>query len=300
MDTIDDVESALQAYVANDFPTENGERYLRIYGVMQGLFLQQDALLNLIKAINPAKKIELNDVLVDIREARNAAVGHPTEMKRNGTLSAHSIIQHSMRKEGFELHSYPWKDGKFSQYINVLTLIERQRAEATRILLEVVEDLREQEQAHRDKFRGVKLEKTFAQTGYAFEKIFEELRRDSVRGVSSWGIDHLQKSLDDFDGLLKERGLGVDAYDSIKYLYEEIRHPLDELKKFLNEGSSEVLSFKSAVVFASALTTSFDRLREIAREIDEEYESEPDPIASPPGQDIAMSFTSTIIGKGLS
>ena len=67
MDVIDDVESALTAYTKNEFPTEVGEKYLRIYGVMQALFLEQDALDDLIKAIHPAKDICVKDILKDIR-----------------------------------------------------------------------------------------------------------------------------------------------------------------------------------------------------------------------------------------
>jgi len=47
MDIIDDVESAVTAYLENEFPTDVGEKYLRIYGALQGLFLQQDAVLDL-------------------------------------------------------------------------------------------------------------------------------------------------------------------------------------------------------------------------------------------------------------
>ncbi len=107
LDIIDDAESALTAYTDNDFPTQTGEKYLRIYGAMQGLFLQQDALLDLIKAIHPAKKISVKDILKDIREARNASVGHPTRLGLKPPFSTHGIVQHSMRKEGFELVSYP-------------------------------------------------------------------------------------------------------------------------------------------------------------------------------------------------
>lgn len=109
MDIIDDVDSAMNAYLNNEFPTDMGERYLRVYGAMQGLFIQQDALLDLIKGIHPAKDIRLNDVLKDIREARNASVGHPAQLKRKGALSAHGIVQNSMCKDGFDLMSYPYK-----------------------------------------------------------------------------------------------------------------------------------------------------------------------------------------------
>src|SRR5271166_6093735 len=167
MDIIDDVESATTAYVENEFLTGVGEKYLRVYGALQGLFIQQDALVDLIKAIHPARAITLNDVLKDIREARNQSVGHPTNLNRKGALSAHGIVQNSIRKDGFDLLSYPEKDGKIFQHVPVLELIEKQRAEAVRILSEVVEDLREQERAHREQFREIKLRAVFDGVSYA-------------------------------------------------------------------------------------------------------------------------------------
>lgn len=276
MDIIDDIDWAMTSYLKSDFPGDVGEQYLRIYGAMQGLFLQQDALLDLIRAIHPAKNIQLNDVLKDIREARNASVGHPTQLRRKGALSTHGIVRDSMRKDGFQLLSYPGEeDGRVFRYIAVRELIEKQRAEAVRILTEVVEDLREQEQAHRLQFQEVKLVSGFDQVSYAFEKLSEELRPNSLNVLSGWAADHLRKALDDFDARLKERGLSVDAYDSIEYLYGEVEHPLTELTKFVKREPSEVQSKQTASVFITALRNLFDELRTIAREIDEEYTSEP-------------------------
>ncbi len=294
MDIIDDVDSAMTAYLENEYPTDSGERYLRVYGALQGLFLQQDALLDLIRTIHPAKEIRLNDVLKDIREARNACIGHPTQLKRKGALSAHGIVQNSMCKDGFQLHSYPEKDGKVFEFVPVRELIEKQRAEAVRILSEVIYDLGEQEQAHRAQFREIKVMRAFDQVSYAFEKIFEEIRRGSTPIFIRWGVDHLRKSLDDFEKLLKERGLGIDSYASIEYLYKEIEHPLTELRKFLQREPSEILSEKSAIVFAKALQPSFDELRHIAGEIDEEYASAPEPVVLPEPRDFPVVLTTTL------
>jgi hypothetical protein len=281
MDVIDDVESAMTAYLQNEFPSDIGEKYLRVYGALQGLFIQQDALFDLIRAIHPTKEIRVNDVLKDVRDARNASVGHPTQLKRQDVLSAHGIVQHSICKDGFELLSYSAKDGSVFQYIPVRELIEKQRTETTRILSEVVEDLREKEASHRAQFRETKLMAVFNQVGYAFEKIFEEIRGNSPKLLGSWAVEHLQKSLDNFDELLHQRGLGIESYDSIKYLYSEIEHPLAELTKFVKKQPSEVLSNDSARVFSEALQSYFDELIQIATEIDQEYESAPDPIVQP-------------------
>jgi len=297
MDIIDDVGTALGAYVDNAYPTDIGERYLRIYGAMQGLFLQQDALSDLVKAIHPTKKIQLNDVLKDVREARNASVGHPTQLRRQGSLSVHGIVQNSMSKDGFNLLSYPSRNDSLFQCVPVRGLIEKQRVETERILTEVITELREQEESCRAKFRDTKLVATFHLVGYAFEKIFEGIRYDSVANMSPWGVGHLQKILDDFEGLLKQRGTQLDTYDTIKYLYRDISHPLAELTKFISGEPSEVQSAKSAIVFAEALQGYFDRLRSIAKEIDEEYASEPDPIVPPVRPDVPVTFEIAVIGE---
>jgi hypothetical protein len=297
MNVIDDVDSATTAYLDNEFPNDIGERYLRVYGALQGLFMQQDALRDLIRAIHPAKDIRLNDVLKDIREARNASIGHPTQMKRKGGLSAHGIVQISMHKDGFELLSYPEKDGKAFQYVPVLELIKKQRAEAVRILSEVVEDLREQEEAHRARFREVKLMSVFNQVSYAFEKIFEDIRRDSLAGLARWGTDCLRTSLEDFRKLLKVRGLGIDSCDSIEYLYDQIEHPLTELAKYVRGEPSEIMSYRSAVVFAEALRFYFEELQQIASEIDQEYAAPPKPVVQPERSDVQVLLTGTFIGK---
>lgn len=296
MDIIDDTEWAFDSYLKHEFPTDAGEQYLRFYGVMQALFVQQDALSDLIKAIHPSKKIEVNDVLIAIREARNASVGHPTQLKRKGVMSAHAMIRNSMGKDGFSLHSYPTKNGNFSEFIPVCKLIEKQRIEATRILTEVVNDLRDQERAHREQFKDIKLVKTLDQVSYAFEKIGEELGRRTTFVLGGWGVKHLQSSLDQFSKLLQDRGLGVEAFDSINYLYDEIRHPLTELTKYVESLESEIRSPESAEVFVTALRKHFDELRAIAIEIDDEYASEPDPIVPPPPTE-NVSVTIKIIGE---
>jgi hypothetical protein len=169
--------------------------------------------------------------------------------------------------------------------------------ETERILTEVVTELREHEERYRAQFRDTKLVATFHLVGYAFEKIFEGIRRDSVANMSPWGVSHLQKALDDFEQLLKQRGIDIETYDSIEYLYKDIAHPLAELTKYTSGKPSEIVSANSAIVFAEALQGYFDRLRHIVEEIDEDYASEPDPIVPPVRPQDSITFTTTIIGE---
>ena len=158
LDTVDDTEEAMSAYEGNEFPSSNGERYLRIYGVLQAMFVQQDSLHDLIRVVHPSTNINVKDLLKDVRRARNASVGHPTSLGRGTTLSTHAIVQMSMHKDGFELLSYPKTTDRLFELIPVLDLIKKQRNEAVRILSEVIEDLRKQEEVHRSAFRVFEIE----------------------------------------------------------------------------------------------------------------------------------------------
>ncbi len=108
------------------------------------------------------------------------------------------------------------------------------------------------------------------------------MSRDSSPAMGRWGVDYLRKLLPDFDKELQARGLSIESYASVKYLYrDEIEYPLTELRKFLYGEPSDIVSNRSAVVFVDALRSHFDELRDIAREIDEEYASEPEPVVRP-------------------
>lgn len=171
LDIIEDVDMAIGAYLEGDFPSTPGEQYLRVYGVFQALFVQQDALRHFVEVILPSRPITLVDVLKDVREARNASVGHPSELKRGGDVSAHGINRSTMGKDGFQLMSYSEKAGMSFRYVPVRDLIAKQRREAARILSEVVKQLKVEDEEHKSKFRAESLKGTFHLALYAFEKL---------------------------------------------------------------------------------------------------------------------------------
>jgi hypothetical protein len=271
MDVIDDLDLALGAYLAAGFPDDDGEKYLRIYGVLQSLFVQQDALCHLVAIVNPSIRVELSDVLKEVRDLRNVSIGHPTEFKRKGEKSVHAINRSTLCKDGFQMMSFDEKNGPSFRNVLVCMLIEAQRKESARILLEVINQLREEDRAHKQQFRGKKLENCFSQVLYAFEKISEDLWQHRQMVMGKWGAEHLQSCLDQFAALLKERGMDVDTYDSVKYRYDEIRYPLLEVRKFFSGEASDIPKREAAQVFADAMQKHFSELMDIAREIDEEY-----------------------------
>jgi hypothetical protein len=124
-------------------------------------------------------------------------------------------------------------------------------------------------------FHRPKLKKAFDEVWYSFEKILGEVRGDSELVNAKQAVNQLQISLNQFENLLTERGLSIDSKDSIKYLYQEIEHPLTELRRFFMKEPSEILTDKAGVVYVNALKASFCKLIDIAAEMDEEHSSIP-------------------------
>jgi hypothetical protein len=271
LNIIDDVDLAIKAYVDADFPATPGEQYLRVFGIFQALFVQQDALRHFVEVILPGSHTTFIDVLKDVREARNASVGHPSELRRGGEVSAHGINRSTMGKDGFQLMSCSDKTDVSFQYVPVMELIAKQRKEAARILSEVITELNVRDEEHKSKFRSESMKGTFHLVLYAFEKISEELRGSQPVILAKWAVGELQSALDRFEQMLKKRGMDVETYDSVKFHYGEIEYPLGELRKFFEGGQSEIASPKAAGVYAAAVQVSFVELMDIAGEIDEEY-----------------------------
>jgi hypothetical protein len=136
-------------------------------------------------------------------------------------------------------------------------------------------DLTTQEHFPQAEFHEGTLKKSFDQVSYSFEKILGEVRGDSKLVLAKQAVNQLQISLNQFENLLKERGFTIDTYDSIKYLYQEIEHPLSELRRYFMKEPSEILTDKAGVVYVNALKASFRRLIDVAEEMDNEHSSIP-------------------------
>jgi len=82
LDVIEDSELAVVAYSAGEFGTSVGARYLAVYGLLQALFLQQDAVINLCESLGLPETIDNHLRLKEIREIRSDSIGHPTKRSR--------------------------------------------------------------------------------------------------------------------------------------------------------------------------------------------------------------------------
>jgi hypothetical protein len=134
---VEDCECAIGAYETMQWPREVGGQYLAVYGVLQAMFVQQDAVQALYEAID--EKFEFSHELVRIRHARNRCIGHPAKDTQGGkrakdtqggkrAVDHHMIIQVTLSHAGFRTQSMNEPHGIRQGSVNLREMISTQRS----------------------------------------------------------------------------------------------------------------------------------------------------------------------------
>jgi hypothetical protein len=272
MDLIEDTSMAVRSYSSQEDTPDKGTLYLQTYGVLQALVMQQDAVFDLCKVLGSSRPNADLPGLADVRSARVSVAGHPTKKQRDGA-GPHGLVQMSLRRDGFEVMSFSPASPRF-RHVSTLGLIRGQEDEIGTILKGVVTDLKESDAKHKAQFSGNKIEDVFPNTlSYSFEKIHEHIRGGGVAGLGSWGVAELRRTLAEYRGALEARGIKIDTYDSIKYHYELLAYPLDQLENYLQGKDSEISGPQAGEIFAYFIEGQINELRSMAREIDKDFGS---------------------------
>lgn len=135
LDLLGDTELALHAFRTYSPESEvaecDGDRYLAVYGVLQAMFLQQDAVAGIHRAL--AVPLSPNPTLTAIRELRNDSIGHPSN--RGNGKSFHFLTRRVLSRDGFELVSFA-SDGSppVTRSVTLWRLIADQQSAVAEIL----------------------------------------------------------------------------------------------------------------------------------------------------------------------
>lgn len=273
MDTIEDTEEALENFLKSDTnSSDEGRNYLRIYGALQALFVQQDA----VKNLHDALKIPYTEdkALDKIRNIRNDAAGHPT---KRGNKRAFNFINRSMlSSQGFQLITYYRTSSGNSKLdskhedINVPDLIATQKSVFVDVLNNISKTLQKEEIEHRKRFAGRKLTDAFQHTSYLFQKVLEATISPDSPHVEPVGvhIDHILKSIEAFKTGLKERD---EPDDNFAYVYENLDYALQNIKAYFHASQGTHIHREDTYILADFAQRQVEMLEEIAQEIDERY-----------------------------
>jgi len=290
MDVIEDTQLAIQAYSQNVFENDNhmGELYLAIYGLLQAIYVQQDAIINLSESLRIPENINSYQRLAEIRSIRNDSIGHPTKRDfehkhkkgEKKKASYHFITRISLSKNGFDLLSWSGEGDFKSRYINIDELIADQRIYISEILEKIMKKLQQEENDHKARFRNEKLKEIFhSSTSYSISKIHVGIRAKDSRtrkadsALALGGLETVSKYLFEFNDALKRRD--VSRYEALQDEYVEIEFTSQWLRTFLERKMAEETIEKSDELMASIFIYFFDNkvksLIQYAEEIDEEY-----------------------------
>ena len=275
LDVIGDTELALDSYLAHNPIQDIGVRYLHVYGALQLLQTQQDAVAQVCEALQLKPKSSPKIPLV--RKVRSNAVGHPMHQREDNSSRSHFIVRMSLSQHGFTMFTESDDEwGHSEQNVSIPALIDLQRDSLTQTLTEVVELLDEAEMSHRKEHKSEKVESCFPSTlSYYFSKIFEAARSPSIYPLGKTHVELVAECLAKMRDMLEKRGeWGI--YPSIDYEYELLEYPLERLREFFSGNEESSLNEKDAHIFAEFTKFRMASLRQIAVEIDERYESSPD------------------------
>jgi hypothetical protein len=164
MDMIDDSQFAIDSF--GDRPTNEGQRYLEVYGLFQAFFLQQDALMNLCAGLNLGKIETFNTYFGSIRDLRNKYFGHPTKHDRPAPTTYHGLSRMTVNGAQITAWTYP----NFStEIIDIADAVKQQEQGALTALGELYRKLVDKRKEYAMTFHGQPL--STDHHSYEFEKL---------------------------------------------------------------------------------------------------------------------------------
>ena len=271
IDVIGDSLWAIESYQNTEYPNDSGLKYIFTYGVLQALFILQDAVSHLSEAFGIS--YQASQVLLDIRNKRNASIGHPTKQDHKGQRYYNYISRITMTKNGFELlrHSRP------SQFDIVRVDLDKaifdQLSELIGSLKQIVTKLEEIDTMHKEKFQGSPLESIFhSGMGYFFEKISQGIQSQSIhdREFGQMNLRLVRETYEKFKIALLERQ-ELNSYT--EFDLDEYFHALNKLDSYFGNQNG-TMEEADARIYLSYLRNEHQHFVGIAKEIDANYQSE--------------------------
>ena len=278
LDTVEDAQMAVDEYRLLDSSPDRinaGTLYIVIYGVLQGIFLQQDALMNLAKALCFQFRIDDFPGLEDIRDIRNRIAGHPTSYRRKKTESYYTINRISLSLEKFGVMEYKQDGQRQVTSVDIARTLSDNESLIGQALRELKTKLQSRIADHKARFRDKPLTKFFPDSlGYLLEKIRLGVlgSSESDRDLAINALASVEELLCNVDKALSERGIPPQGCPGISLVWDELQYPMKAIRAFFsNETEIQSHEPQAAHIFAWYVESKLHELREMCHEIDEDY-----------------------------
>lgn len=270
MDMMTDTQSAIDTFGKHTKgDLDKGHVYLDIFGLLQGLFLQQDAAIHLAESLQFSVDIKEYPQLKEIREIRHDAAGHPTK-RGDPPRSWNFLIQHSLSYNNFEILCWRSPTGHTTIPVSTKNIIEDQRRYIGEILEKTLNEIKRRDDEYKTKFKMKKIADVLPDTtGYMCEKIASAVDHRDELNLGEFAVAFLQSSLDKFETELREREIAIDTYPGIQMAFTDLQYPLKKLQEHFSE--SITLDKEAAHIFVDFISTNLDSLKKMAKELDKEF-----------------------------
>jgi hypothetical protein len=275
LDVIRDTEDAISAFKEKELDNKKPLLYLMIYGLLQAIYVQQDATSNLCASLGIPENFNSYQKLKEIREIRNDAVGHPTkrDRRKGQPTSYHHISPNLLSQTNFTLISFFSAGDPESRDINISEVIKEQSKYISSILFTLITNLKSEENKHKEEFCMENLSDIFTSTSYNLEKVFEGILQND------YDTEHVLTNLQEinevvqnyFDAIKRRKS---DYYKSQEDEHGLIKHAINCLKQHFslkNADETSMLDTSTAQIFAHFLKNQVNHLRGMASDIDKSY-----------------------------
>jgi hypothetical protein len=264
MDIIDDIIFALRSY-ANHQHDDQGLAYLEIFGVLQSLCVQQDAVRELFKIIN-GSSVDLENVYPDIKTVRDARIrvaGHPV----GGLASSHFLVRHTVTKWGFELWKFDQAGTHTTEIVNLLELIRKNSLALNGALNDIITSIKTEDRKHKEKFVGTSLGELFKVSSYFCEKMHDGISRERALGLV--GVRSIRDLVQKFRKALDDRSDHFKDADFVRHDIPNLEYAIAKFERYMCE--EESYNERDALIVATFIRVELRGLEEIAKEIDADY-----------------------------
>lgn len=266
MDIIDDILFALHSYTHNDH-NDQGLAYLETFGVLQSLFVQQDAVSKLHKVITGHSsdlEKEYPDLKV-VRDVRIRVAGHPV----GGQGSSHFLVRYTVSKRGFELWKFD-QAGNYTEQVNLPELIRKNCRSLQSAMANLISLIEAEKREHKEKFRKKSLADNFQHVTYFVGKMFEGISRKSPMGMV--GLASIREVVSRFRSDLEARSEHFRGAHFISDHIPRLEYAFEKYEGYMQ--ADEKQNEDDAYIFASFIENEMEYLENIAREIDADYQED--------------------------
>ena len=263
---LEDSSLAIDYYIDSEYPEELTGKYLYTYGLLQALYLMEDAIDTISQTLCGKRVNFMTDYpqAYRVREMRNDVVGHP--INRRGESSVR-LIQLSLSKKGFEYNKFNFSAFEWETvHVNTDLAIGQVTVCINTVLSEIIDQLEREYILFVNKYKDIKMEQIFDQLDYARELVFFDAH------LCNEGYKMVKTMICALRAQLNERYGEPIPIDFFRFTLEDV----DRLLALIDDGLSELPDDKcqSALHYLQeSLFAKLNELKKASREVDECFDS---------------------------